>query len=163
MTGQSVLRFAPAFASRIFRKSADPSAVLATVRNLGRPADRQEDVVVIADDDPATRELLAAYLMARSFRTVEAADGRATLEAISDGAPRRLLIDLMMPGIDGLSVLEHLWRTSPEILERTVIVTGMPEHAIELLPPLGVRGVVRKPIDFHELDALLSERPSEER
>ena len=100
-------------------KPIDTDALL---RALGRfmPAGRRAEVLVV-DDDPATREMLRRTLAKGGWTVVEAADGREALTQLERAAPAVLLLDLMMPGMDGFEVLEAMrreeaWRDIPVIV-----------------------------------------------
>ncbi|MCA6215786.1 response regulator [Ideonella sp. B7] len=64
--------------------------------------------VMIAEDEPKLAQLLVDYLQAASLSTVVVDDGRAVLPAIQAQAPDLLLLDLMLPGRDGLSICQEL-------------------------------------------------------
>lgn len=68
----------------------------------GRP------VVLLVDDDPAIRRVVGAGLELEGFRVVPASGGRAALEAVPRVVPSVVLLDLSMPDLDGLIVLERL-------------------------------------------------------
>ncbi|MGH1575052.1 hybrid sensor histidine kinase/response regulator [Methylobacterium sp. P31] len=69
--------------------------------------------VLVIDDDPATRDLLARLLQRDGFQVVTASDGRAGLEQARALRPRVILLDVTMPRMDGWSVLRAL-RADPE-------------------------------------------------
>lgn len=64
--------------------------------------------VLVVDDDPALRELLAGYLAANGFSVTTAADGVAMRAALADGLPEVVVLDLMLPGEDGLTLTRFL-------------------------------------------------------
>jgi len=68
--------------------------------------------VLVVDDDPDLRELLADYLGASGFAVEAAGDGTQMRERLAAGAPDVLVLDLMLPGEDGLSLARDLRRTS---------------------------------------------------
>mgnify|MGYP000046820275 FL=1 len=65
------------------------------------------DILVI-DDDPGLRDLLAEYLAAHGFHPVTASDGPTGLAAAEAGGHDLVVLDIMLPGMDGLSVLREL-------------------------------------------------------
>ncbi len=79
------------------------AAVLARHRDCGA-----HPKALVVDDDPAARELLRSSLERDGWRVAEAADGRAALARISDDRPALVLLDLMMPEMDGFEFLEAL-------------------------------------------------------
>jgi len=100
-------------------KPIDTDALL---RALDRfmPAGRRAEVLIV-DDDPATREMLRRTLAKGGWTVAEAADGREALGRLEHAAPAIVLLDLMMPGVDGFEVLEAMrreeaWRDIPVIV-----------------------------------------------
>jgi two-component system response regulator ResD len=64
--------------------------------------------VLVVDDEATIREVVRRYLEKEGFRVVEAADGYEALDAFSLEPPDLILLDLMLPGIDGLTITRHL-------------------------------------------------------
>jgi signal transduction histidine kinase/DNA-binding response OmpR family regulator len=84
------------------------------------PAGHRAEVLIV-DDDPATREMLRRTLAKGGWTVAEAADGREALGRLEQAAPAIVLLDLMMPGVDGFEVLEAMrreaaWRDIPVII-----------------------------------------------
>jgi len=63
--------------------------------------------ILVVDDDPKIVALVRAYLERERFRVVTAGDGRAALRAIEEYAPRLVVLDLMLPEVDGLAVIRR--------------------------------------------------------
>ena len=84
-----------------------------TLKAAGRCPDGPVMRVLVADDDPTVRELLAVHLELEGHEVTTAADGDLALAALADGAPDVLVLDVMMPGQDGWSVLSAV-RASAE-------------------------------------------------
>ena len=74
--------------------------------------------VIVADDNPVVRAGLTALLSGRADITVvaEAEDGRAACEAATRHHPDVILLDVRMPGVDGISALPHLARIAPVVM-----------------------------------------------
>ena len=68
--------------------------------------------VLVADDEKEIRNLLRLYLENESFNVIEAEDGQRTLELIRSDKPDICLLDIMMPGIDGLHVMQEIRKDS---------------------------------------------------
>ena len=64
--------------------------------------------ILVVDDDPGMRTLLEAYLGDSGFTVVTAMDGAAMWQALEQGMPDAIVLDLMMPGEDGLSLARRL-------------------------------------------------------
>ena len=88
---------------------------------LERHAPRASEDVLIVEDDDATRELLRRLVATRGHRVREAADGQAALEIVAEAAPSLILLDLMLPKMDGFTFLKELrqnaeWEHIPVIV-----------------------------------------------
>jgi signal transduction histidine kinase/DNA-binding response OmpR family regulator len=100
-------------------KPIDPDALLGV---LGRfHADNGEVPVMVVDDDPMTREMLRRILTKRGWSVTEAADGTDAISILGRTRPAVVLLDLMMPGMDGFEVLEAMrreaaWRDIPVVI-----------------------------------------------
>jgi len=77
--------------------------------------------ILVADDDDSVRSLLRLTLPAEGVEVVEARDGEEALAAISARRPDAIILDLVMPKLDGFGVLERL-RADPETRELPVVV-----------------------------------------
>ena len=100
-------------------KPIDPDALLGA---LGRfHAGDGEIPVMVVDDDPMTREMLRRILSKRGWSVTEAADGSDALSGLGRTRPAVVLLDLMMPGMDGFEVLDAMrreatWRDIPVVV-----------------------------------------------
>jgi len=77
----------------------------------GDDATRQSRRILVVDDEEAIREVLAQYLRRAGFVVLEAADGPSALRIASATPPDLLILDLMLPGMDGLEVCRKLRET----------------------------------------------------
>ena len=68
--------------------------------------------VLVVDDDPTVREVVVSYLKAAQHDVVEAADGESVAAIVRDSRVDLVVLDLMLPGIDGLEVCRRLRATS---------------------------------------------------
>jgi threonine synthase len=94
---------------------------------LSRVAPERFPRILIADDAPDARRLVRRILQSQGEYTFfEAANGRETLELVNKEHPDLLILDLMMPELDGFAVLDHL-RSNPETAEIPVIVSTAKE------------------------------------
>ena len=110
--------------------------------------------VVIADDEPLARERLRALLAAHDDIEVvaEAGDGRAALQACAEHEPDLVLLDIAMPGIDGLEAARHLAAFEPR--PAVVFCTAYDAHALSAFDAAAVDYLV-KPVRAERLqDAL---------
>jgi len=108
--------------------------------------------ILIVDDDPHTLEILGRWLAREGYSTTSAAGGMACLEVLERQPVDVIVLDVMMPGMDGLQVCERLranegWRAIPVML--LTAKDDMETRARGML--LGVSEYLTKPINKHEL------------
>ena len=107
--------------------------------------------VLVVDDESNVREVLSAYLVRGGFEVTEAADGRTALEAVRDLRPDLVLLDLMLPEIDGLSVLGEIRRDSSVPV---ILLTALSEESDRVVGlELGADDYVVKPFSPREVTA----------
>jgi CheY-like chemotaxis protein len=99
--------------------------------------------LLVVDDDRDTRELLREALENEGFTVVVAANGFEAMTKLEERPPRLVLLDLMMPVLDGWQLLERM-REHPELQRVPVCVLS----ALEQDPPGGVEYVLQKPVPF---------------
>jgi CheY-like chemotaxis protein len=100
-------------------KPLDREALMRVVGRHVRGDGRAQ--VLVVDDDPKTRDMLRRTLQKAGWTVAEAANGSEAIEALERAKPALVLLDLMMPGMDGFEVLERLhgdetWREVPVII-----------------------------------------------
>ena len=107
--------------------------------------------VLLIDDDPALLQLLSQYLEQAGYRASTAADGKAGLRALYDGRPDLLILDVMMPELDGWQVCSRVREMSAVPI---ILLTAKREEVDKLKGfRLGVDDYVTKPFSFAELAA----------
>jgi signal transduction histidine kinase/CheY-like chemotaxis protein len=112
------------------------------------------DRVLVIDDDATARELIADHLKAEGFSVVTAAGGVEGLKLAKELRPTAITLDVMMPDLDGWSVLGAL-RQDPELADIPVImITIVDEHRRGIA--LGAAGYLTKPIDRERLHRLVT-------
>jgi CheY-like chemotaxis protein len=109
--------------------------------------------ILIVDDDAATRELIGTVLRRRELTVDEAEDGVEALELLKEHRYAVVLLDLLMPNVDGFGVIENLETaiSTPVVL----VITGADRALIRKLDPQRIHGVVNKPFDAEELATLV--------
>jgi DNA-binding response OmpR family regulator len=113
--------------------------------------------VLVVEDDPSVRGLLHTLLTAEGYDVATASDGLAGLVKASSRRPALILLDLMMPDLGGIRVLEEL-RGDPSLVDVPVIVvTGKVDAIPGLSDILGERSVFAKPFSVAELLARVAE------
>jgi signal transduction histidine kinase/CheY-like chemotaxis protein/HAMP domain-containing protein len=112
------------------------------------------DCILVIDDDATARELIADHLKAEGFSVVTAAGGVEGLKRAKELRPTAITLDVMMPDLDGWSVLAAL-RQDPELADIPVIMVSIvDEHRRGIA--LGAAGYLTKPVDRERLHRLVS-------
>src|SRR5205823_4168007 len=102
--------------------------------------------ILLVEDEFEERQMLAHLLRAHGFRVITAADGRAGLSAIKRARPRLVLLDLIMPRMDGFEFLRKLRELRAGKSLPVVIITGESGVVAPANVPL-----LNKPIDGDQL------------
>ena len=110
--------------------------------------------VLLVDDEREFVETLSERLIMRQIGSAVAYDGESALELIEEDEPEVMILDLKMPGIDGIEVLRRVKATRPGI--EVIILTGHGSEADkELCMKLGAFGYLTKPVDIDLLSETL--------
>jgi CheY-like chemotaxis protein len=107
--------------------------------------------VLVIDDDQALRGLFTTLLSKKGFKVDTADDGRTAFDRINIHNYSVILLDLMMPGVNGFELLDRLERDSPSLLQKVIVMTGASQRAIKGLDASRVWGLIRKPFDIDNL------------
>jgi two-component system OmpR family response regulator len=107
------------------------------------------DHILIVDDDAETRSLLQAYLQKQGYRATTAADGRGLRKALETGRPDLIVLDLMLPGEDGLALCRDL-RTRSNL--PVIMLTARGEETDRIVGlEMGADDYLAKPANPREL------------
>ena len=107
--------------------------------------------VLVVDDEPIVREIVVRYLEREGYRTLEAADGDAARSAIEGAGADLVVLDLMLPGTDGLELCRWI-RSRSEL--PVIMLTARGEEADRVVGlELGADDYVTKPFSPRELAA----------
>jgi two-component system, OmpR family, alkaline phosphatase synthesis response regulator PhoP len=107
--------------------------------------------ILIADDNPKIVEVLSAYLTAEGFEVVTASDGTAALEAVAAHVPDIALLDVMMPGVDGIELTRRFQR---EHDLPVILVTARTDEIDRLIGlEVGADDYIAKPFSPREVVA----------
>src|SRR5579871_4431969 len=110
--------------------------------------------VLFVDDERPLQELMQAELPRLGHEITVCPDGRTALKALEKGTFDAAILDLRMPGMNGIEVLEHLKKVSPDT--EAVMMTGHAsmETAVEAMR-LGAADYITKPCKLAELEVML--------
>jgi two-component system, NtrC family, response regulator PilR len=111
--------------------------------------DRKRALVV--DDDDPIRTMLANVVQRQDLDVDTARDGAEAIERLDVNGYSVIVLDMMMPRVDGFGVLEHLEAHHPEKLSRTIIASAIPESEIRKKFTLPVYRIHAKPFDMRRL------------
>ncbi len=115
--------------------------------------------ILIADDEPDVRSVLARHLASTGYEVLEAADGRACLEVLRTTGVDLVILDIYMPDMDGIAVIAQARRDFPHV--RILAISGggtVPrDRTLEIAQRLGAARTLTKPFERDELLALVRE------
>ena len=107
--------------------------------------------VLVVDDEPIVRDVVVKYLRREGYRTLEAADGNTALALVETERPDLVVLDLMLPGVDGLAVCRRIRARS---MLPVIMLTARGEEADRIVGlELGADDYVTKPFSPRELAA----------
>ncbi|MGH9118165.1 MAG: response regulator transcription factor [Acidimicrobiales bacterium] len=108
--------------------------------------------VLVADDDPDIRELVSFKLEQAGYRVHSVADGEAALAAATALAPSLVLLDVMMPGINGFEVCRRLRNQDATATIPVIMLTARAQEGdVETGFAVGVEDYIAKPFSPREL------------
>jgi CheY-like chemotaxis protein len=121
-------------------------------RNLEPTLASAEQPILIVDDEEPNRELLRDLLEASGYSVIEARDGEEALRRVRESCPGVILLDLMMPCIDGFHVCRELKRDPTTAHIPTLLLTSLADRESRLLGiKAGANDFLTKPIDREDL------------
>lgn len=135
------------------RREEPPAPAVTSQPPFLEPAHSAGTILVI-DDDPISCDLLARMLHKEGFRAITAQSGTEGLARAKNEKPMAILLDVMMPGMDGWAVLNSL-KNDPELALIPVIMVTMVNNR-EMGYMLGASDYVLKPVDRSRLHDILS-------
>jgi signal transduction histidine kinase len=133
-------------------RSEDGEPIAIGANGTGPDGDRRSDRsrrVLVVEDDPGTRELVRQALEANGYPVEVAPNGKRALEVLAADPPAVVVLDVMLPGLDGFSVVERMKAELPGGGPPVVMLTILDEP--ERAARLGVEAYLHKPFDTDEL------------
>jgi CheY-like chemotaxis protein len=135
--------------NRVVQLPAKSVSALPGVAGSAAVADTEETILVV-DDEPLVRDLLVQFLSLRGYRALGVKDGAEALSMVEQAPPDLILLDLLMPGMDGVEVLRQL--RLREYTGGVIIITGShDEERLDEAWAVGPQEVIGKPIDLERL------------
>lgn len=113
--------------------------------------------ILVVDDDDGVRSLVRAVLRRHGHDVETARDGAEALNKIRENNYSLVLLDLMMPKIDGLEVMRKIEEDGIISHALIVVMTAADDSLIAQLDRRRVHGVIRKPFDIEELAEIVTE------
>jgi DNA-binding response OmpR family regulator len=130
--------------------TARPTSVPRTITAMAEATKLKRSVLVV-DDESMVREVVCAYLEREGFTTLEAIDGQTALSLVDEHAPDLIVLDVMLPKLDGYSVLAEL-RKHTQV--PVILLTARADEVDRVLGlELGADDYVVKPFSPRELAA----------
>src|SRR6266702_329135 len=128
-----------------------PTAILEPTTNHRQLVPAKASGLVV-DDEEQNRTLLKDPLEARGFDVTEARNGAEALQAIAERLPDVILLDLMMPGMDGFEVCRRLKKNSRTAHIPVLLITALSERRERLMGiEAGANDFLHKPVDMQDL------------
>lgn len=159
MSEQTIRRTAPAMLPRLFRKpSAAGNAVDAVIAVCGQRAAlrKSKGAVLLIEDDRSTAIATIEVLEDLGYSVEWLENGAGVSAALAGQRFDVVLLDLVLPDVDGFHVLESFRDERPGLLRRVIVTTGMPGKYLESIDLTSVAGILRKPLDVRALEQLLA-------
>ena len=108
--------------------------------------------ILVADDDPASAELLTYFLESRGYEVATAPDGNRALDMGTSGEYSLVILDMHMPMYDGVELLEFLRKRYKLHPIKVIALTGdLSEEVRQALQAGGIDSFLTKPVDLHRL------------
>ncbi|OLC54832.1 MAG: hypothetical protein AUH92_03350 [Acidobacteria bacterium 13_1_40CM_4_69_4] len=110
--------------------------------------------VLVVDDEMAIREVLIEFLSEHGYEAMGAENGREALRVVKTNRPQVVLLDIAMPGMNGIETLKKLRQEIPSAA--VIMISGHADHDMALQAlDLGAYDFIQKPLDFRYLERTL--------
>jgi two-component system, chemotaxis family, chemotaxis protein CheY len=106
--------------------------------------------VLVVDDESTIREIIAEALQEAGYDVDTAAHGAEALELIHRSPPEAIILDLMMPRLDGIGFVD-LMRLNPQFASVPIVLVTAAYGAIQMAERIGARACITKPFELDEL------------
>ncbi|MGZ4810704.1 MAG: response regulator [Thermoanaerobaculia bacterium] len=111
----------------------------------------REPRVLAADDDQSIRQLICTIIRREGIAADCVADGVEAIEKLKQNTYEVILLDLMMPRVDGFGVIEYIRNNPPAVKPVVLVITAYADQKFKAVDSDIVAGVLRKPFEVAEL------------
>lgn len=112
--------------------------------------------LLVIDDELSMREVLSIMLAKENYEVLTAADGEEGIRLVREAQPRVVLVDIRLPGMDGLQVLSEIRKIDPQI--PVIMVTAISDLKVaQEAEKKGAFGYIVKPFTIREIKSVLQE------
>jgi len=136
----------------------NPNALLSPSTSMGEPADATitYPLILLAEDNEANISTVSSYLIAKNYQIIVARNGQEALDYVKSHRPDVILMDIQMPGMDGLEAIQQLRRDPahadlPIIALTALAMASDRDRCLEA----GANDYLAKPIKLKELTAII--------
>jgi len=110
--------------------------------------------ILVVDDDIETCNVLQEFLHFKGYEVYMAQDGEHAVRTVKEVAPRIVLLDMIMPKMDGIETLQEIKKIDPTI--GVIMITAVIDEAMaKRAVALGAYEYITKPLDLHYLELVL--------
>lgn len=113
--------------------------------------------VLVVEDDSAIRNLLVAALRREAFAVDAATDGVAALELVRDSEYAVIVLDLMMPRLNGFDFLDAFAAACPTARSAIFVLSAFDDRQTAKLRPAQVHAILKKPFDLTQVVTMIRE------
>jgi CheY-like chemotaxis protein len=111
--------------------------------------------ILVADDDQSIRQLLGTIIQREGFAVDTVSDGHEAIEKLKEHRYAVILLDLMMPRLDGFGVIEYLKNHHGPVKPVVLVISAYADQRFKQVDPEVVSGVIRKPFEVAELGSMI--------
>ncbi|HXI12389.1 MAG TPA: response regulator [Thermoanaerobaculia bacterium] len=151
--GPAEPRFSPGDYTTLSEKNKAPHRVGLQTDNESIDSASIKRRILVVDDEDSIRILLSRFLARAGFEVDSAEDGAVAIERMQESDYDAVVSDLMMPHVDGFSLLAFIEKERPHLLPRTIVLTAYSRLAEERLNP--ACSLVEKPFDLEKMLAMI--------
>lgn len=112
--------------------------------------------ILVVDDDLTIRQLVCTLVRRDGYAVDSARDGQEAIARLKEHEYAVILLDLMMPRVDGFGVIDHLKEHPPLRKPVVLVITAYADQRFKQVDPTIVSGILRKPFEIADLGGMIS-------